>query len=134
MLPYAGIKEYWQIAADFARQYDPNFKLRLSDRVENTSVYFAAGGLLVVLGKIYPYLLVPLFELALVFYLLAAAREADAMHRFGWKLLNWQAWPGIPDQVVKSDGRKVVALGMYHATIFFLTGFALALTLLFGIL
>jgi len=131
MVPYFGIREYWSLAANFAKGYDLDFKLRMFDRFENTGVYFIAGSFFVIVGRIYPFLLIPLLEVALAVYLLAAAREADAMHRYGWRFMNWQAWPGIPEEVVKTDGRRIVALGMYHATIYFLTGFAFSYLILF---
>jgi hypothetical protein len=125
IVPYVGYSDFRRIWNDFLKKYDPDYVPRRIDVLENTVAYFVLGVLVVLWGRVYPFILVPELELVLLGCIVAAAFEIDIMMRLRTRFLNWKSFEKIPVEVVNTSGRRLVALGMYHATIFFLTGAAL---------
>ncbi len=125
LIPFLGYTEYHRISVEFLREYDSDYAPRTLDIIENTAGYFVFGAVVVAVGKLWPSGFIPLMVFALVMCVLAAAFEADVMKHLKLNVMNWGSFEMIPWEVVRTVGRRVVALGMYHATMFFLVGEAL---------
>ncbi|HEV2226402.1 MAG TPA: hypothetical protein VGR56_06310 [Nitrososphaerales archaeon] len=135
LVPFIGYPLFISLTVEFFGAFGAEVTVKRSTVLENTALYFFLGAFTVLITHVLP-LFRPLFpllpEIVIAGCLAAAVFEVDFMVRhpdakFLGIDLRWQNWKLVPRRVAQTAGRKLVALGMYHAIIFLLLGIALAI-------
>jgi len=130
-LPFIGYSSYLSLSVDFFRTFGTAVEVKRGYVIENTALYFFLGAYVVIVMQLLPPMSPWLGIIVLAGCAIATVFEVDIMFKFPdarllGKEIGWKKWKAVPRGIAKTSGRKLIALGMYHATIFLVAGMTVA--------